>query len=80
MFPIGTRTIGNFEPDLLQNTAIVLADTFNFSARLWKPLAPLAYVKKALHNCFSAQGHIIFRAFLWWPARPLFRGRKPPPD
>ena len=28
---------GQFKPDLLQNTAVVLIGTFNFSARFWKP-------------------------------------------
>jgi hypothetical protein len=35
MFPIGTRTMGQFGPDLSQNSAVVLTDTFNFSARSW---------------------------------------------
>jgi hypothetical protein len=34
-------------------------------------LAPLAWAKESLHNCFSAQGLIISRAFLLWRASPL---------
>jgi hypothetical protein len=37
-------------------------------------LTPLAFVKASAHNCISAQGLIIFRAFHLWRARPLSCG------
>jgi len=63
MFPNRRAHDGQFEPDLLQSVTVVLAGTFDFSARFWKSLAPLARAKESLHNCFSAQGLIISRAF-----------------
>ena len=40
---------------------------------------PLAYAEESGHNCFSAQGLIIFRAFHLWRARPLSCGSTTPP-
>ena len=40
---------------------------------------PLAFVKEPEHNCFSARGLIIFRAFHLWRARPVSCGSTTPP-
>jgi hypothetical protein len=40
----------------------------------FRSIGPLAYVKESKHNCFSAQGLIISRAFYLWRPRPLFYG------
>jgi hypothetical protein len=62
MFPDRHAHHGQFEPDLLQSTAVVLTGTSTFQPGSGS-LAPLAYVEESLHNDFSAEGLIISLAF-----------------
>jgi len=48
---------------IVANKAVVLTGTFTFPARFVEAALRLQMPKEPLHNCFSAEDFIIFRAF-----------------
>jgi hypothetical protein len=61
-FPIGTRTMGSLNL-ICCKIQQLYSSVHSTSQPGFGSLAPLAYVKEWLHNCLSAQGLIISRAF-----------------
>jgi len=62
MSPVGPRTMGNVNV-IHCKVQQLYSPVHSTSQSAFGSIAPLAYVKEPLHNCFSAQGLIISRAF-----------------
>jgi len=60
--PISTCTVSNLNL-IVASIAVVLIGTFTFPARFVEASLRLHNAKEPLHNCFSAEGLIIFLAF-----------------